>query len=72
MFHSTLATHLAQLCSWTMITCTIQISHFREKKIMKFGVLRGYVFAVWHFWCEGRCQLEGVFFCWFFLSLMCS
>lgn len=33
---------------------------------MKFGVLRGYVFAVWHFWCEGRCQLEGVFLLLFF------
>lgn len=31
MFDSTLAT-LAPMCTWTMITCTIQISHFREKK----------------------------------------
>ena len=35
MFDSTLATHLAQSCTWTVITCTIQRSLLREKQQKK-------------------------------------
>lgn len=69
MFDSTLATHLAQSCTWTVITCTIQSSLCREKQKKLNLVIEQ---------CKRLCicslaflvlELEDVFI---FKSLMCS